>query len=772
MLVHTCHHYLFLSENSRQKKNAYKVAVDKFAVDIENVGKRDATSKSSLEENCFNEMIKKLGKYHCCMIAAKCSALYSKADNVRAVNELKFLRLCQDFVKDNDMSETYLERFIRSNLDDNKSIEYLTMSDLFNSRQKKVTICNGLLNISDDNMKEIYLLREFVIGCLSPFHQLLVRNLLVGNFDNGLYLLNFSFDFRKFNILWIFPVLSISYYAVAGLIVVLWGTEVFSMAPKLFIIIFLSSYFGDIFLVVPTKNLLQYLVIDALTYRELDLLKRFIVMRARPILMRRTGFFKFRYWAIQHTNPAVRSAREFPKLSVSKLLLCINDFDVPKGTKKRTILNKMRRMLDVCCLFVSAPFTSVSSTFGVIIFEVIVAVSLGALTYLCDDFNILPIAPAVFSLPSVLLLCSLASDYLHRYSFNDTYEDDMDEDFVDLLNLEKKKPAAYDQNVIDNISLQGSATSTTQQLILSSPSRNPERENNQTPSPNRKFALPPIDLSSLYQGTAKKKPVFTEGGNRKSRDRGSERRRKPHRERLLDFSDRESNEINEDQNIVSLTENELATALSNSRDLLPPNETNNSIGRVVLSNSEEEKAVDADDEYDQNPTLNNFREVRGRNRRERTHDDRGDNERSGRRRHRRHGSRHRSNRHRHDSADHGQRRRERRNGRYRSRENRHDDLRRHRNENRHENDNDPQERVFLRPRNVVDNIQDVTLQEQYMKDSVLMVEDFQGAHVNFSGGDSVHNDRSRSPNLDDDESLQLSWTSLGHGSIVALDAND
>jgi hypothetical protein len=448
-----------------------------------------------------------------------------------------------------------VERFIRENLNEECTTEHLTVPDLIKFRKRKVTIAYALLNIADEESKEVYLLREFVISCLSKFHQTLIRNLLVGYFDRQLYLLNVNFDYRRYNTLWILPALLIAYYTFGCMIVIVWGAEIYVSAPNIFLIVFLSAYFGDLLLVVPTKLLVQFLIIDTLTYHKLELLRRFVTLRARHILRRNSGFFMYRYWNVQHVNPAVRTAREFPKLSVSRLLMCVNDFDIPRAVKKWNIIDFIRLILDVCCFCLTFPFTMILEDIGVVAFEIVAVVSLGALTYLCDYFDVLPVAPAIFSIPLLILFFSYLIKNFPNINYLTVFDENTDESDVNemqrVVSLENDICHVGDEKVI-NDSVSQESFSSALKSVHTSPDGGSSvsmlTETFQT-IPNRNVVLPPIDLSALYQRKAKQKPVFAENDSRRSRGSIQESihssyRLKPRRENLFHKSD-SSNDDNE-----------------------------------------------------------------------------------------------------------------------------------------------------------------------------------------------------------------------------------
>jgi hypothetical protein len=105
------------------------------------------------------------------------------------------------------------------------------------------------------------------------------------------------------------------------------GPVVFTVAPYLFLAVFVASYFADILLFIPSQLLIQFVLIDIATHRKLMLLQRSITIQVKHIIKRTSGFFWNKYFDLQYFNPACRAARGNTVLSASKLLASCNDCD-------------------------------------------------------------------------------------------------------------------------------------------------------------------------------------------------------------------------------------------------------------------------------------------------------------------------------------------------------------------------------------------------------------------------------------------------------------
>ena len=59
---------------------------------------------------------------------------------------------------------------------------------------------------------------------------------------------------------------------------------------------------------------------------------------AKKTIYRKRGYLMGPSNVVQHLNPACRAARSVPHLSLARLLISLNDFDVPKAKKGSTSL--------------------------------------------------------------------------------------------------------------------------------------------------------------------------------------------------------------------------------------------------------------------------------------------------------------------------------------------------------------------------------------------------------------------------------------------------
>jgi len=83
-------------------------------------------------------------------------------------------------------------------------------------------------------------------------------------------------------------------------------------------------------IVLPLFNWLCHATVSALMGARLQRISDILRTRGRSILLRGSGIMHNYSALIHHFNPACRAARAFPELSISRLLLTLNDWDLPE----------------------------------------------------------------------------------------------------------------------------------------------------------------------------------------------------------------------------------------------------------------------------------------------------------------------------------------------------------------------------------------------------------------------------------------------------------
>ena len=85
----------------------------------------------------------------------------------------------------------------------------------------------------------------------------------------------------------------------------------------------------DILILSPFKIWIRGIVISGIAASDVRTVHALLRERAKYVLRRSSGLILYSDSLIQHFNPACRAARAFPELPISRLLMSLNDHDLP-----------------------------------------------------------------------------------------------------------------------------------------------------------------------------------------------------------------------------------------------------------------------------------------------------------------------------------------------------------------------------------------------------------------------------------------------------------
>jgi hypothetical protein len=102
-----------------------------------------------------------------------------------------------------------------------------------------------------------------------------------------------------------------------------------SRATNMWLAVTFIGLTQDIFLLAPTKVFINFIVINGNVAAEVRALCERMSRRSKLIMMRTNGMMRDAGSLIQHFNPACRVARMYPHLPIARLLLSLNDHDLP-----------------------------------------------------------------------------------------------------------------------------------------------------------------------------------------------------------------------------------------------------------------------------------------------------------------------------------------------------------------------------------------------------------------------------------------------------------
>ena len=201
----------------------------------------------------------------------------------------------------------------------------LIVQKIEKARLLSENIKNELDYITSDQDKEAFMMRAFALNNLKGYRRRIAERFVFGE---G------RFESRKHIIR-----NKVSRFASFILLVVLWALLVIfvqrmnlgvgTRASSLWLLITLVSVFQDFLIVQPTKIWVRYCVVNSLVANDIRQIFDALKNRFVHIIQRRAGAMRDANSLVQHFNPACRAARAYPHLPISRLLLAMNDYDVP-----------------------------------------------------------------------------------------------------------------------------------------------------------------------------------------------------------------------------------------------------------------------------------------------------------------------------------------------------------------------------------------------------------------------------------------------------------
>ena len=176
-----------------------------------------------------------------------------------------------------------------------------------------------------DHDKEVYLTQLFIVESLPTEIERKTASFLF--FDHLEMALPHPLDRW---IAYLLTTLLILYALLAVVYVFLFGGWIGSKASLYWLIIALACCFQDILVFSPLKILIKRLGLSSVCGEKVQALHFLLERRARFLLTRTFGVMGVHSsHLLQHFNPACRVARSFPHLPSSRLLISLNDTDLP-----------------------------------------------------------------------------------------------------------------------------------------------------------------------------------------------------------------------------------------------------------------------------------------------------------------------------------------------------------------------------------------------------------------------------------------------------------
>eukprot|EP01039_Chlorochromonas_danica_P002291 gene2291-2510_t len=277
-------------------------------------------------------------------------------------------------------------------------------------RQQSDFIKSRLERISDSKEREIMLMRYFLVHLFQGYR----RNLVARHVLGSIQLMTKSSWYR----FWVMTTAFLLPIVIAGLIAIIaiLNLDIGSRASTIWLLLVFMAFIEDVIVLQPFKIALKWLIIRQSVSQDVYQLCSALRQRFGDIINRRIGNMHDLHALVQHLNPACRVARLFPHLPVSRLLIAVNDYDVPFFDLKRArVVPTSRTMLGFLFGFPLAvvfwtfdAFCSLPASLQDIVVEIVAALLINLFAIGFYFFGVaVPVAAIVVAVVLVLLLLLL-----------------------------------------------------------------------------------------------------------------------------------------------------------------------------------------------------------------------------------------------------------------------------------------------------------------------------------------------------------------------------
>jgi len=274
-------------------------------------------------------------------------------------------------------------------------------------------IIDQITELESDYERQVYLFREFIVGNMPGHIQQLSRDYMFA--DDGIVKMRLP----KPGIGGYLSVFFlICYFFFCCFYVFLFGVNLGSKATSSWLSGAGFGFIQDVMLIAPFQIFLVNVVMAHLASRRARIVQGCIREHARGIITRRVGIMRTANDLVHHFNPACRAARRFPELSIARLLISVNDHDVPAqwlGSEQRSddpvFIQFIVWILMVLVLMLIILIIILPSDFKDLVIEVAATVFISGALYVVllmyEQVWILPVAV-------VVSLCCLGACYQYR----------------------------------------------------------------------------------------------------------------------------------------------------------------------------------------------------------------------------------------------------------------------------------------------------------------------------------------------------------------------
>jgi hypothetical protein len=190
------------------------------------------------------------------------------------------------------------------------------------ARMKAATIRREMESMSTAEEQEEFLMRQFIVDAFTAHQRQVVAKYFLKEFSLKRTAWVKAQEYLALVVLPILVLVLIYYVYVFNL-------SIGARATSMWLIVTFYGLGQDIVLLQPMKVYINTIAVNGSVSSEVRDLCETLSRRARLYLMRTHGMMRDADALVQHFNPACRAARMFPHLPIARLLMSLNDFDIP-----------------------------------------------------------------------------------------------------------------------------------------------------------------------------------------------------------------------------------------------------------------------------------------------------------------------------------------------------------------------------------------------------------------------------------------------------------
>ena len=213
----------------------------------------------------------------------------------------------------------------RDNLDED-TIAYVTTNVRYSRRHAK-DIKKTMTALASDIDREAYLVQQFLVESLPPLQRQFASFYLFRKAEIS------KLQMANWVVYTMFAVLML-YIAFCVVYIFVFGLRIGARASLQWLLVIAICFVHDLAILQPIKIWMKWVAVASVASAELRVLHALLRERCRFILTRRNGVVRNFNEMVQHFNPACRAARAFPELAASRLLISLNDGDLPLSVYK------------------------------------------------------------------------------------------------------------------------------------------------------------------------------------------------------------------------------------------------------------------------------------------------------------------------------------------------------------------------------------------------------------------------------------------------------